>query len=150
MPMNITASARIFELFEPSATLLIGSSTGRPDDPALTDRVLAGAFEIRMSPEFRSWYRPSIGVGWFYSEWWPNPTGNRNRGIFCSLTLIGAAPRRLRLPIRYGGGRTFIQPTVSIGDIRFGPFVPWGKRWSENSGNYYVEVTLFSIGVTLW
>ena len=149
-PLSITGSIRLFELIEPSATLLIAGSTTRPRSSVLEDRVLAGAFEIRMSPTFWNWYQPSIGIGWFHTEWWPNETGDRNQGIFCSLSLISAAPHRLAFPIRRSDGQTFIQPYVNAGDIRFGPIVPWGKRWSENSGNYYFEVTLFNLGVTLW
>ena len=150
LPLSITGSTRLFELIESAATLLIGSSANQPVDPVQKDRVLAGAFEIRMSPELWNWYRPSIGIGWFHTEWWPNRTGDRNQGIFCSLSLINAAPRRLAVLIGHSNGRTFIQPSLSVGDIRFGPIVPWGKRWSENRGNYYLEITLFNIGVTLW
>ena len=149
-PMTFTVSVRVCELFENVVTLLIGRSNVSTDYPEYDDRMLASAFEIRMSPEFWHWYRPSIGIGWFYSEWWPNWTGDRNRGTFFSLSLIGVAPRRLTLPIRLGRARSCIQPIVTAGDIRFGPIVPWGKHWSENRGNYYLEITLFSIGVTLW
>jgi hypothetical protein len=148
-PFSMMLSLRFLGLIEPSVTVLLGRSIDKKGG-ALHDRVLSVAAELSLTPEFRSWYRPSIGMGFFYSEIDPYETEDRNLGLFCSLTLCAAAADRFTFKLQRNSAEMHVKPLISVGTVRFGPLVPWGRRWSENSGNYYMEIELLSVGVMWW
>jgi hypothetical protein len=148
-PVCVNLSLRMVDLLVPSVTLFIGSSVDA-HGVKNNDRMLSATFELCVSPEFWNWYRPSIGVGWFYSENRPDLSNDYNRGLLCSITLVEISPDKLLFEIRHNEWGTCIKPVLSAGTVRFGPIVPWGRRWSENTGNYYLGIELFSAGVVWW
>jgi hypothetical protein len=146
LPVSVNVSLRIMDLFGPSATLLIGSSI---DEHGVKqkDRMLSATFEIRMAPEFWNWYRPKIGVGWFYSENHPYISKDVNRGLFCSISMVEIAPDRLAFAVHNKEYTAFFKPILSFGTVKYGPIVPWGSRWTDNKGNFFLGIELFSAGV---
>lgn len=148
-PLSMMLSLRFLDLVEPSVTVLLGRTIDKKEG-RLHDRVLSVAVELSLTPEFRNWYRPSVGIGFFYSEIDPYKTEDRNMGFFCSLSLFTVAADKLIFELRRNAAAMHMEPFVSAGTVRFGPLEPWGRRWSENNGNYYMEIELFSIGAMWW
>ncbi len=154
-PLTLTFSFRILKLIEPAVTLLVGRILYDDEDDneyvknmAAKVQVQAINLEIKMSPNVWQWYKPAVGIGWFYSKISSSP-GNGNQGLYCLLSLFGFSSEKWALDIKWKNSRYHLQPVICFGDLRYGPFIPWGRRCSDGSGNFYFEVSFFRLGL-LW